>query len=202
MQDGSVKYHNSQVIATHRDNNRCMLSGKDGFAILQAVHIIPEAYNKRIEGGDDDRCEMSIYDYLLVPTQDAHSTGILAFLLTFTNVNIAEELARKLFHPLENILTLHSDCHRYFADLCLWPKPMIFFLVRFLISVRRAHMYQVNEVLQGLKSALGIPNIVAFNTATEFPLSEPALLVLHGLCCEVAWMFGAVALVETRFVVH
>lgn len=78
----------------------------------------------------------------------------------------------------------------------------MFSLVRLLISANRAHIYQINEALQGLKSVLGIPNIVAFNTATEFPLSEPALLVLHGLCCEVAWMSGAVALVETRFVVH
>jgi hypothetical protein len=51
--------------------------------------------------------------------------------------------------------------------------------------------YHVCEAPQGLKAEIGIPDIVAFSTETEFPLPSPALLALHALCCEVAWMSGA-----------
>jgi hypothetical protein len=37
---------------------------------------------------------------------------------------------------------------------------------------------------------MGIPDIVTFSTTTGFPLPSPALLALHALCCEVAWMSG------------
>lgn len=36
-----------------------------------------------------------------------------------------------------------------------------------------------------------LPEYVTFATATTLPLPNPKYLALHALCCEVAWMSGA-----------
>lgn len=126
-----------------------------------------------------------------------HSAGVWPTLSTFTGVNV-EDLAGKLIHRLENIMSMEQSCHRVFDELFLWLKPvevcspdLSSCTLLHICQQGVSHPYCVCEARQGLKTRLRIPDIVTFSTETEYPLPHPAFLALHALCCEVAWISGA-----------
>lgn len=124
----SVDYYDSQATVRSKANSAdCPLGKadwKDGprtgsYGVLRTAHIIPQVSNK------DDDDQVGVHDYFVVPTREIHSAGVLAMLSMFTDVNIVEDLAGKQIHRPENIMTLESNCHHYFADLGLWLKPVM-----------------------------------------------------------------------------
>ncbi|KAI6155897.1 hypothetical protein BKA82DRAFT_4083748 [Pisolithus tinctorius] len=170
MQEGGIDYGTAWTTAMCRGDNRCMLTGASdfrggGFRHIEAAHIIPQATNRNI-GEEGNKF---------------HSAGVRTVLSMLAEIDLPELLSDGLIHRLENIMTLQHDCHAAFDDLILWLKPV----------EGIQDTYSVHEAFQGLKAVEGIPDKVTFSTTTRYPLPHPALLALHALCCEVAWMSGA-----------
>lgn len=171
MKDSGIDHGTARTHALLRDNNSCILSGAEdvrvgGFRRLEAVHIIPQAINRNI--GEEG-------------TKQSRSASVWSVLGMFTEVDLFELLAGRLIHRLENIMMLQYECHAVFDDLVLWLKPV----------EGAQDTYSVHSAHPKVKGALGIPDTVHFSTTTGYPLPHPALLSLHALCCEVAWMSGA-----------
>jgi hypothetical protein len=184
-----------------------MLTGKrdrsgGGRTFAEAAHIIPQATNRNIREEDNKVgiCDVrSSVDQRGKLVQQFYSAGVWAVLSMFTDVNLAELLAGDLIHRLENIMIMHQTCHRAFGELLLWLKPVEvrtsdlfpFWHFSYVRPQGLQDTYRVYESEEGWKAEIGIPDIVSFSTKTAFPLPSPALLALHALCCEVAWMSGA-----------
>ncbi|KAI6040723.1 hypothetical protein EDC04DRAFT_1411286 [Pisolithus marmoratus] len=139
---GALDHRSARAAAGRRDNNCYMLTGKKnsqdgGFAIVETAYIIPEA-SVREEGWEQ-------FD----------SAGVWTILSMFVDINILKELAGKLIHRPENIMSMEVTCRHYFDELSLWLKPV----------EGLPQTYHVCEARQGLKQYLGIPELVTFSTS-------------------------------------
>ncbi|KAN0085958.1 hypothetical protein V8E55_007092 [Tylopilus felleus] len=132
---------------------------------VHAAHIILEAINAKM------RKRLRF-----------HSIGVCRILSMFTDINVIPQLAGNKLHRLENIILMFEAGHHLFDDLRMWFKPV----------KGRPHAYHTHFVREELRKHHSIPEIVTFATSTDLPLPDAAYLALHALCCEVAWMSGAV----------
>ncbi|KAG8215692.1 hypothetical protein J3R82DRAFT_7567 [Butyriboletus roseoflavus] len=171
MEDGTLDHYTARrAYAKRRDDNCCMLTGErdysdGGFLFVEAAH---HSSQRQISGKRARRWQFQ-------------AGGVWTILSMFTDVNIVEGLAGKRIHRLENIMLMELNCHAAFDELFLWLKTV----------EGSPHTYHVCEARRGHKIRLGIPDIVTFCTATEYPLPNTAYLALHALCCEVDWKSGA-----------
>jgi hypothetical protein len=78
---------------------------------------------------------------------------------------------------------MNCPFHSLFNELYLWLKPVEDVQHKYQVCVAR------NELRFGTNPPL--PEHVTFATATTLPLPDPKYLALHALCCDVAWMSGA-----------
>lgn len=171
MNESTLDHRTARAAEKRRDNNCCMVSGErdyrdGGIGFVETAHIIPEAINRNI--GEEGK-------------KQSHSASVWTILSMFTDINILADLAGNRIHRLENIMSMDQPCHRAFDELILWLKPV----------EGMQDTYRTYEARQGLKEKLRVPDIVTFSTTTDFRLPNPTYLVLHALCCEVAWMSGA-----------
>ncbi|KAG6327190.1 hypothetical protein ID866_11899, partial [Astraeus odoratus] len=136
MQEGKLDHRKARDAALHRDNYRCVITGKlnipqGGSTYVEAAHIIPEATNTKLK----------------ITIQRFHSASVWAVLSMFTDLDIIVDLAGNKIHRLENIITMNQHCHHLFDDLYLWLKP----------TEGPPHTYRVHLAREEWRKDEGIP---------------------------------------------